>query len=145
MAHLSYNEFKDKFGDLGITEWVKYNWIGWSEEKTALYLRKHLTEIAEIDFEDTASVDLGTLEWTYDSGYTQHKRWYVYEGTTMKLPSSNDDKANILSDNYITRSITEMHSDGKLGIGLDYTNGNLYVYNDSDTIQPSGILAYEKA
>ena len=73
MAHLSYNEFKDKFGDLGITEWVKYNWIGWSSEKTALYLRKHLAEIAEIDFEDTASVDLGTLTWTYDNG---NKRFY---------------------------------------------------------------------
>ena len=25
--HLSYSEFKARFGDLGVTEWVKYNWL----------------------------------------------------------------------------------------------------------------------
>lgn len=26
--HLSYKQFKDIFGDLGLTKWVKFNWLG---------------------------------------------------------------------------------------------------------------------
>lgn len=73
MPHLSYKEFKNKFGDLGITEWVKYNWIGWSQDKTGYYLRKHLSETAEIAFDDIDVVDLGTLEWEYQSEYSRFK------------------------------------------------------------------------
>lgn len=28
MKHLSYKDFKAQFGDLGLTKWVKYNWLG---------------------------------------------------------------------------------------------------------------------
>lgn len=29
MKHLSYRQFKDIFGDLGLTNWVRFNWLGW--------------------------------------------------------------------------------------------------------------------
>lgn len=31
-THLSYEQFKEQFGDLGVTAWVKYNYTSWTPE-----------------------------------------------------------------------------------------------------------------
>lgn len=91
---------------------------------------------------DKSMVDLGDLNWTYDNSYGG--RWY----TTIsgaKLPLDNSTVANIISENYQARSITDMYLNSGYGIGIAQSNGYTYCYNQSNTSNPSGQLCYELA
>ena len=141
MAHLSYNEFKDKFGNLGITEWVKYNWIGWSQDKTGEMLRRHLSDIAEIDYDDTAVVDLGALNWLRQNAYGK------YEFFTFDISNIKNNTQNILCILY-TIGIRNNLQNNQMSL----SGGTFVIRNDeyTDTSQfkqaMSGVLlAYEKA
>lgn len=140
MPHLSYKEFKNKFGDLGITEWVKYNWIGWSSDKVAYYLRLHLSEIAEIDFDDTGVVDLGTLDWEYyGSGATAYLQTQI-----NPLGVRNSYITTLTYTNSPITSTTETDK-------LMYFYGDVFRIKDSDytnattfkTAMSGVLLAYE--
>ena len=96
---------------------------------------------------NTATQDLSQLSWTYDNNYysSQNKhRWYANVSSTMKLPASNDDVAQIKCNTYVPRSITDMHTSTNTGIAIA-TNGNMYVYNNSGTNSPTGNIEYFKS
>ena len=52
--HLSYEEFKNIFGDLGITEWTKYNWLD-----NNFNLPSSLVRVEYVESTGTQWVDLG--------------------------------------------------------------------------------------
>lgn len=92
--------------------------------------------------EDT---DLSTFEWTYDTSYYSVNgihRWYTSVSDIAKLPASNSDVAEIKCDTYVPRSISDMHQNNQLGIGIAQSNGNMYVYNGSNTNSPTGHIQY---
>lgn len=49
--HLSYDEFKNIFGDLGVTEWTKYNWLD-----NNFNLPSNLVRVEYIEFDGTQVV-----------------------------------------------------------------------------------------
>lgn len=86
------------------------------------------------------SVDLGTLNWTWQSA---NNRWFTSNlSTLVKLPTSNDNKANIIAEKYEILSFTNANTNSR---GMALTNsGNLFYYTSDSTNAPSGILNYEK-
>lgn len=85
-------------------------------------------------------VDLSTITFTHDG-----TRWYASASALgIKLPSSNDNKANLTSSKYSVYAINTMATDSsKIGIGIA-TNGNIYIYDIATNI-PTGYLNYELA
>lgn len=88
----------------------------------------------------TDNVDLGTLNWTWQSA---NNRWFTNNlSTLVKVPTSNDNKANIIAEKYEILSFTNANTNSR---GMALTNsGNLFYYTSDGTNAPSGILNYEK-
>jgi len=59
--HLSYNEFKNIFGDLGITEWTKYNWLD-----NNFNLPSNLCRVEYIEFTGEQWLDTGLVSTLTD-------------------------------------------------------------------------------
>lgn len=105
--HLSYNDFKDFFGDLGLTAWVKFNWL------------------AEVP-DGFNKVDLGTLEWTYYETYQ-----YFY--TDIEGAEGNDSgDAKIMCAMYENK-FGSTSSMPNMTMQLRATGPTLYVKNESYT------------
>lgn len=91
----------------------------------------------------TRYVDLSTLTWVYDS---IHNAWEsIVSG--YENPTTNNDKANILSENYITDTVNNIIANSTINtIGLNNIvspDTSLYVYNGSLNDTPTGYLYYE--
>lgn len=103
------------------------------EQENGTYNLEHTKYVGRVDLED--------IVFTWDGS-----RWYANASSLgIKLPSSNNDKANLTSSKYFVYAINAMAIDSsKIGIGVA-TNGNIYVYNNDSTNQPTGILNFELA
>lgn len=63
MSHITYNEFKNRFGDLGITYYVKYNWLSNfsmlpNGYKEIAYIKNTRTDVSTRVLTDKVIVDL---------------------------------------------------------------------------------------
>jgi len=91
------------------------------------------------------AVDLGTLEWSWQSTW---KTWFTGYYTNLKGTDISSVKANIICDNYPTLTQSTMQ-DGVLdevGIGAVGSPSNGWRFcakTASDTVKPSGIAYYE--
>ncbi|MBR1985029.1 MAG: hypothetical protein IKA31_04735 [Clostridia bacterium] len=87
-------------------------------------------------------VDLGTLNWTYDSTYS---RWYSDQiSSLIKYSVDNNTAGNLLSSLYENVSANLLL--GATGMLISVNNGGrISVKNGSSTTQPSGTLNYELA
>ena len=108
-------------------------------------LRHQLVESANIDFEDTAFVDLGTLEWTKETNH-----FYSNTINNIKIPLNASTLPTLICSKYQKATATDIYNettDKSIGIT---TNGRFYLY-DSDATNPSElnnlingvIVAYE--
>ena len=100
-----------------------------------------------LDFNNTAWVDLGTINWNYDSVNSRFISSSAITG--IKSVSSAGDVPTILSPLY--KTIDMNHQSSNMTIS-QYTNGNLYIKNSSYTdatafknAMKGILLAYEKA
>ena len=84
------------------------------------------------------SVDLSTLNWTWDSSY-----WEA-PFSLAKLPSTSDVKGNIVHAIYENRKASGFSATGDNGIALPATTV-LRCKTTSSSVLPTGILYYEKA
>lgn len=79
---------------------------------------------------DMASVDLGTLTWTYSSTYG----YVVSTGiqNSVKAPPSNSDLANILCETYSTITASQAANGSAIGVSIQ-TNGRIMAYDSAYT------------
>jgi len=82
-------------------------------------------------------VNLETLSWTFSDGV------FIAPLADAKIPASNTDIANIISEKYKTRASTGTGADA-FSIALN-TSPNLVCNTNSETTTPSGKLYYEVA
>ena len=65
--HLSYNEFKNIFGDLGITEWTKYNWLDNNFNLPSNLVRVEYVQTTSSSYIDTGIKGTPTLSMEYNA------------------------------------------------------------------------------
>lgn len=80
--HLSYSEFKAIYGDLGVTEWVKYNWLS----------TYHIGPSYQVTFADIPTNTVATGDGTYPENATVVIRLSLAEGCAWG--ASNAPKVN---------------------------------------------------
>ena len=104
----------------------------------------------ETPLENYGIVDLGSLAWTYQSGYTRFNANQALSGLA-KLPSTNNEVANIICAKYVTTSSNNTATASyDLSVGLS-TNGNIQIrdanFTDATAFKESlqdVYLLYEK-
>lgn len=109
------------------------------------------TELGQFDYIDvenkkviikTAKVNLDSLSWTA----TSRNRWQCSAvANIIKKPLGSGSKFNGISNNYEIDTADNVYLNTSVNTIAVDTVGNLFVYNNSTTEQPSGELVYELA
>ena len=81
--HLSYEEFKNIFGDLGITEWVKYNWLD-----NNFNLPSNLVRVQYVETDGTQYIDTGVI-LDYSKSFSLQMKFLAYSSDTRGCFFSN--------------------------------------------------------
>lgn len=117
MSHITYNEFKNRFGDLGITKYTKAMWL-------------------EAGCEEIGVIDLGDVtNWTY---YANYKGFYTTTlQDTLKGSSAYTYDYGFVSDASFDSSVADDHH---FTINV---NGMLKI-RSYDITNPSDFKAYLK-
>ena len=85
--------------------------------------------------------DISNFAFTYQSANT---RWYSNSiQTIVNKPTSNDNKANVLSSKYTIKSFTTANSSLE-GLAIA-TSGTLFVYTSDSANSPTGTITYQLA
>ena len=90
----------------------------------------------------TGYIDLSTLNWEYVSNDSSHERWHAVI-TTIKPIANNNTIFNGVCNTYVTDSAANVYVHYAVNLIGYEDNTYLSVYNNSDTITPSGLLQYE--
>jgi hypothetical protein len=91
-----------------------------------------------------ASVDLGTLNFVYNSGGAGY--WRYDRLSNLKPSPSSATAGNFMAVNYVKASSSNVVGGSVLnsiGVNNSSPNGYIYVYNGSSTTPPSGMFYYE--
>jgi len=93
--HLSYTEFKNRFGDLGITEWTKYNWL--SNYNFGLPTQTIPLEYTELDY----IVKNGDQQVYVDTDwFVDWNKSFEIESKVMPLENVSDSNRIAILSNY---------------------------------------------
>lgn len=101
------------------------------------------TTLNGIDMNRLGVVDLGSLNWVYQSANT---RWYVSSaGLNLKPPISQSYIANALCEKYTVVSFNTAY-ENQNGFAISTgTNANIFYFTTDSTNKPSGLMIYELA
>ena len=91
--HLSYSEFKAIYGDLGVTEWVKYNWLA----------NYHIGPSYQVDIDEVPTNTVVTGDGTYPENATVVIKLNLAEGCVWgddNAPKANGNAMTVDGDGF---------------------------------------------
>ncbi len=119
LVHLSYSEFKNIYGDLGLTYWAKYNWL--SEANW------YSLEVLPKDYEKVAYIE-STGEQYIDSGVVLNDKNFKIEVNFEEALKTSEEQAivSIWSRSYLYWNLFLRNADNEIKVDL-YLNGHNYL------------------
>ena len=88
-------------------------------------------------------IDLSTLSWTYNTGYTSPAWRAALSG--VKQSESASTAPDMIADTFPTLSVNDITIDGNYGISISSSSARLVCNNGSSEVSPTGNVAYPLA